>query len=120
MAADVICSNDAAFQHLRCDDIQVPDGILLENHIFLISQLPCCAQLALPYWAKITGKISNNQREEVLLSVVVTLFDNDGSILADYSDVIALDAGEKGEFEVKLAEHHHRAETYTIIIEQRE
>jgi hypothetical protein len=117
---DTTCSNSPAFQHLRCNDIQVADGIALENHIFLVSQLPCCAQLALPYWAKITGRISNNQSEEALLSVVVTLFDDEGSTLEDYTDVIALDGGQQGEFEVKLVEHHDRAEIYTIIIKQRE
>ena len=72
-----------------------PGGIMLENHIFLVSQLPCCAQLALPYWAKITGRIINNRAEEVLLTVAVTLFDNDGSILGEYTDVIALDEDKK-------------------------
>ena len=71
-ANDTICSNDSAFQHLDCNNIHVTEGIILENHIFLVSQLPCCAQLALPYWAKITGRIINNKAEEVLLAIVVT------------------------------------------------
>jgi hypothetical protein len=120
MAEDTICSNGPAFQHLRCDDIQVADGIALENHIFLVSQLPCCAQLALPYWAKITGRIINNQPEEVLLAAEVTLLDHDGSTLADYTDVIALEGGQKGEFEVKLVEYYDRAKTYRLILKQRE
>ncbi len=120
MAADAICSNGAAFQPPRCNGVEAPEGIVTENHVFLVSQLPCCAQLALPYWAKITGRISNNRSEEVLLGVSVTLLDNKSSMLAAYTDVIALDGQEKGEFEVILVEHHDKAEAYTRTIEQRE
>ena len=117
---DTICSNDPAFQHLGCNNIYVTEGITLENHIFLVSQLPCCAQLALPFWAKITGRIINNRGEEMLLTATVSLFDNDGLMLADYSDVMALDGGQKGEFEVKLFEHHERAKTYALVIKETE
>jgi len=98
----------------------VAEGIVLESHIFLGSQLPCCAQIALPYWAKITGKTINNRAEEVFLDIVATLFDDDGSMLADYTDVMALDGGQKGEFEVKLVEYHDRAKTYALTIKETE
>ena len=119
-ANNTICSNDPAFQHLSCNDIHVTEGIVLESHIFLVSQLPCCAQLALPFWAKITGRIINNKAEEKLLTVTITLFDNDGLAFTDYTDVMALDGWQKGEFEVKLAEHHDRAKTYTLTIKETE
>ena len=119
-AANTTCSNSGAFQHLNCNSIQVPESIILENHIFLISQLPCCAQLALPFWAKITGRIINNKAEEVLLTIVATVFDNDGLALADYTDVMALDGGQKGEFEVKLVEYYSRATTYSLTIKETE
>ncbi|MBA4389861.1 MAG: hypothetical protein C0399_02865 [Syntrophus sp. (in: bacteria)] len=112
------CINDPAFRRLQCHDTKIVDGILLENHLFLISLLPCCAQLALPYWAKITGRIMNQRTDEVLLNIMVTLFDDCGSPLTDYTDMIALESGEKGEFEVKLVEYHDRAKTYTILIEE--
>jgi hypothetical protein len=115
---DTICSHDMSFQYLRCNDIDVPEGIVLESHIFLVSQLPCCAQLALPFWAKITGRIINNKAEEMLLTIVATVFDNDGLALTDYTDVMALDGGQKGEFEVKLVEYHDRAKTYTLKIKE--
>jgi hypothetical protein len=115
-----ICSNGPASQHLRCNYSDVPADIVLESHIFLVSQLPCCAQIALPYWAKITGRIINNQAKEVLLTIVATVFDNDGLTLADYSDVMALDGGQKGEFEIKLVEHHDRAKTYALTIKETE
>jgi hypothetical protein len=115
-----IYSNSPAFQYPSCNGIHISEGVVLENHIFLVSQLPCCAQLALPYWAKINGRIINNRSNEVLLATVVTLFDNDGSKLADYTDVMALDGGQKGEFEVKLSEYHDKAKTYTLIIKETE
>lgn len=112
------CVNDPAFRRLQCRDTNIVDGILLENHLFLLSLLPCCAQLALPYWAKITGRIINEGIEEMLLNIKVTLLDGGGVPLTDYTDMIALDGGEKGEFEVKLIEYHDRAKTYTISIEE--
>ena len=119
-ADDVICSNGPASQRLSCSGIHIIEGVTLEKHIFLVSQLPCCAQLALPYWAKITGRIVNNQAEEVLLTVAVTLLHNDGSMLADYADVIALDGGQKVEFEVKLIEQHDSAKSYALTIKEME
>ena len=103
-----------------CNNIDIAEGIMLENHIFLVSQLPCCAQLALPYWAKITGRIINSKAEEMLLTIMATVFDNDGLALADYTDVMALDGGQKGEFEVKLVEYHDRAKTYSLTIKETE
>ncbi len=115
---DMMCANDTVFSQLQCGVIRVIDGVELENHIFLVSQLPCCAQIALPYWAKITGRIKNALPREVLLNIVATLFDNDDLMLADYTDVIALDRGEKGEFEVKLIEYHNGAKIYAIDIKE--
>jgi len=117
---NTICSNNTAFKDLICNNVDITEGIMLENHIFLISQLPCCAQLALPFWAKITGRIINNKTEEVLLAVVVRVFDSDGSALANCTDVMALDGGQKGEFEIKLVEYHDRAKTYTLGIKETE
>lgn len=117
---DTICLNNPAFHQLKCDYINIIEGITLENHVFLISQLPCCAQLALPFWAKITGRIHNNRAEDVFLTIAATIFDNDGSLLAVYTDVIALDEEQKGEFEVKLVEHNDRAKTYALTIKEME
>ena len=117
---NITCMNDLASLQLQRGAIQIADGVELENHVFLVSQLPCCAQIALPFWAKITGRIKNNRAEEVLLNIAVTLFDNEGSPLADYLDTIALEKEERGEFEVKLVEFHDRAKTYNIAIKETE
>ncbi len=119
-ATNTICSDNSAFQNLTCSNIDIIDGVTLENHVFLISQLPCCAQLALPYRAKITGRIKNDMTEDVLLAVTVTLRDNNGLALAEYNDVIAIDEKQKGEFEVKLIEYDDRAKTYSLTVKKTE
>ena len=113
------CTDDPACRLLSCREIKLPEEVVLENHLLLISQLPCCAQIALPYWAKIMGRIINYRDEEVLLNVAVTLFDHK-SPLTEYTDTIALNAKEKGEFEVRLFEYHNRATAYAILIEELE
>ena len=117
---NTMCSDNPGVQHPGCNEIDAPENIVLESHIFLVSQLPCCAQLALPFWAKITGRIINNRAEEVFLTIVATVFDNDGSMLGAYTDVIALDEEQEGEFEVKLVDHHDRAKTYALTITETE
>jgi hypothetical protein len=56
----------------------------------------------------------------MLLTIVVTVLDNDGVALAAYTDVMALDGGQKGEFEVRLVEDHDRANTYALVIKETE
>ncbi len=101
---------------LTCTGITCVDGISFEDHVFLLSLMPCCGLLALPFWAKVSGRLVNEREEEAVLTVVVTLFDADGTRLADYSDVIAVEAGEKGTCDVKLVDFQEAAETYAIAV----
>lgn len=103
-------------RELTCTGITCVDGISFEGHVFLLSLMPCCGLLALPFWAKVSGRLVNEREEEAVLTVVVTLFDADGKHLADYSDVIAVEAGEKGTCDVKLLGFQETAETYTIAV----
>jgi len=104
----------------RCKDVHSLDGISIEGHVFLPSLMPCCGLLALPFWAKISGWLVNERQEEALITVTVTLFDAAGNILADYSDVIALESGQKGAFDVKLLDFQEVADTYSIAVSDRE
>jgi len=106
------------FRRLPCLRIELADGMDLEYHLFLVSQLPCCAQIALPFWAKITGRIRNDRTEDALLKITVRLLDNDGLPLADYTDVMALDGEQNGDFEVRLIEHEDLAKDYTLTVEE--
>ena len=100
----------------RCLGISLTDGITLEGHVFLLSILPCCAQLALPYWAKVSGWLTNDREEEAVLSIMVTLIDENSKPLAEYSDVIAIEKGEKGTFDVKLIDFQNSVQAYTIKV----
>jgi len=82
--------------------------------------MPCCGLLALPFWAKISGWLINERPEESLITVTVTLFDDRNNVLADYSDTIAIEPGEKGAFDVKLLDFQEIAETYAIAVSDME
>jgi hypothetical protein len=110
------CITPQDTKELTCTGITCVDGISFEGHVFLLSLMPCCGLLALPFWAKVSGWLVNEREEEAVLTVVVTLFDADGKRLADYSDVIAVEAGEKGTCDVKLVDFQETAETYTVAV----
>lgn len=104
----------------RCTEMRSIDGISIEGQVFLPSLMPCCGLLALPFWAKVSGWLINDRSEEALIAVTVTLFDAKDTVLADYSDVIALEAGQKGAFDVKLLDFQEVAETYSIAVSDME
>lgn len=110
------CISPQDQKELRCRGIDCVDGITFEGHVFLLSLMPCCGLLALPFWAKISGWLVNERQEEALLSIMVTLFDEKQEPLASYSDVIAVEAGEKGSFDVKLVDFQEASQTYTITV----
>ena len=104
----------------RCTGIRSIDGISVEGQVFLPSLMPCCGLLALPFWAKVSGWLIYERPEEALITVTVTLFDAQGKVLADYSDVIAVEAGQKSPFDVKLLDFQEIAETYSIAVSDME
>lgn len=110
------CITPQNSKELTCTGITCIDGVSFEGHVFLLSLMPCCGLLALPFWAKVSGWLVNEREEEAVLTVIVTLFDADGKSLADYSDVIAVETGEKGTCDVKLVDFQETAETYTIAV----
>jgi hypothetical protein len=106
------CSGDPP----RLLDVKAPERIDLQEYLFLATLPPCCAQSALPYWAKVTGILVNTSPEDILASVTVTLQDLKGASLASYVDEVFLDAGETSSFEVKLTEFRDKTAGYTINI----
>jgi hypothetical protein len=93
-------------------------GIELGEPLFLPSLLPCCAQLALPFMAKIIGAVRNCTGADLMVRVTALLLDADGARVAEYSEVLALDADEKGQFEVKLIELPDEVRGYRISAEK--
>jgi hypothetical protein len=94
--------------------IETMPGLELKEPIFLPSLLPCCAQLALPFMAKIIGGIRNCTSADLMVKVAVSLLDAHGARIAEYFEVLALDADEKGQFEVKLIELPDEVTGYRI------
>jgi hypothetical protein len=96
------------------------EGLRIDDHLFLPSLLPCCAQLALPYWAKVTGDISNDTDSDLAVVVSVALLDGGERVVERYSDRVLLDAGERSNFEVKLVEFRDKTVRYRIEIDASE
>ncbi len=93
-------------------------GVELKEPIFLPSLLPCCARLALPFMAKIIGGIRNCTSADVMVKVAVSLLDAQGARVSEYFEVLALDANEKGQFEVKLIDLPDEVTGYRISAEK--
>ncbi len=113
--------NEAAelpFGKPRLSAVSVAQGIELRDPLFLPTLLRCCAQLALPYMAKVIGKIGNHLADEVMVKVTVALLDGREKSIGEKSDVLALEPGEWGEFEVKIVEMNTRAVRYRITVER--
>jgi len=110
------CITPENHKELQCLNVNCADGITFEDHVFLLSLMPCCGLLALPYWAKISGWLINERQEEAVLGIAVELLDESAEPVATYSDVIAIEAGEKGSFDVKLVDFQDVVQTYTITV----
>ena len=113
------CLKTGTSEKPELTDITVSPGIDLKSHILLLSPAPCCAQSALPFWGKVQGKLYSSKPEDVLASTIVTLYDDGGSNLIQYSDTFALEAGATTEFEVKLLEFRDLTTCYSITIAER-
>lgn len=92
------------------------EGLELGNHAFLRPLPPCCAQIASPYWARIIGAVSNTGGREVLVKVIATLFDEEGTALGAHFDFMALDGGEKSEFDIKITSFYDHAYAYGLEV----
>jgi hypothetical protein len=92
-------------------------GIEISGTILLLSTLECCAQTLLPFWAKVIGRIKNCTKEEIFIRIIVNLFDSSEKILSKYSDIIILDAGQKGDFDIKLTVNDINISKYSIEAE---
>lgn len=113
------CLKTGTSEKPELTDITVSPGIDLKSHILLLSPAPCCAQSALPFWGKVQGKLYSSKPEDVLASAIVTLYDDGGSNLIQYSDTFALEAGAITEFEVKLLEFRDLTTSYNITVAER-
>ena len=110
------CPAEDASRQFSCAGIELPEDFILEKQIFLISLLPCCVNLALPYWGKIIGTITNTCSEEKTLEISARLIDCHENQVTAYSDLVALEPGNTGEFDIKIIEHDERAISYRLVV----
>ena len=98
--------------------VMLPDGLELKGQTVFLSPPGCCAQTTLPFRAKVVGKIRNATDREMLLNVAVHLMDAGGRAMNTYFDIIALEAGQTGEFDVKLVEYNENMKKYFIALKE--
>lgn len=115
--SNIDCMGEAHTGIPGLKEIRLPEGIELRDLVFLRSLMPCCAQLALPYWAKVVGKLINKNADDVLVHATITLYGDGGTMLSRHSDTLVIDAGDAAGFEVRLDEFHDKVEQYAITIE---
>ncbi len=96
----------------------VAEGLSLGPHTFVISPLPCCAKIALPYWARVIGSIVNDEADEACVKVTVRLFDENRNPIHENGDFMIIDGKETGEFDVKIVDFLKEARTYDIEVKR--
>lgn len=112
------CATIPADTALPIRSVVVPDGIEVSDILFLTSLLPCCAQIALPYWAKITGVIRNLTAGDRRIGVTASLVTASGSVAERYTDTVDLEGGERSSFEIKLIESRDRTVEISLVVTQ--
>jgi hypothetical protein len=96
----------------------LPDGLELKGQTVFLSPPGCCAQTALPFWAKVVGKVKNTTEREMLIDIAVQLMDAGDKAINTYFDIMALEAGRTGEFDVKLVEYNKNMKKYFIALKE--
>jgi hypothetical protein len=114
---DIVRKESSTIKPPELINILTDNGIEISGDTFLLSPLECCAQTLLPFWAKVIGRIKNCTAEEIFIRIDVNLFDSSEKALGKYSDIIILDAGQKGEFDIKLTVNDINISKYSIEAE---
>jgi hypothetical protein len=96
----------------------LPEGVELMGHAFLLSPAPCCSQLGLPFWAKVIGTLKSYRSDEIVVRIFVSLFGENSKTLYKDSDLLILDPGKTGEFDVKVVEFNLPVRYYRIDVEE--
>ena len=118
MNMDTPCNNNYLAQIPDYTGAILPDCLELKGQTFFLSPPGCCAQTTLPFRAKIVGKIRNTAEIEMLINVSVHLIDAGGRAMNTYFDIMALEAGQTGEFDVKLVEYNKNIKKYFIALKE--
>ncbi len=101
-------------------DVYLPEALDLKRHVVLFPPMPCCAQLAAPYWAKIIGYIKNKTDKELLIEATVLLYDQDRNIIKECSEDIFLDGIGECEFDIQIPHMVPIPSGYSIKVDIKE
>ncbi|MBA4418324.1 MAG: hypothetical protein C0392_10505 [Syntrophus sp. (in: bacteria)] len=91
-------------------------GLELGDHAFLRPLPPCCAQSASPYWARIIGTVKNNGPVEAMVTIAAVIFNGNSENMGTHNDFMALDPGEKGEFDIKIKTFYDDIAAYGLEV----
>lgn len=97
-----LCLEEVAKRQFKLVDIMLPEDIELKRHVVLFPPMPCCAQLAAPFWAKIIGSIVSKRDIELLIETTITLYDQDRNVIRECSDSMFLEDRGEVEFDVPI------------------
>jgi hypothetical protein len=115
---DNFCKDNCSAKTPELIKIITVSGIEISGNIFLLSpNQGCCAQTILPFWAKVIGRIRNRTTKEIFIKININLFDSNENMVSKCSDIIVLDAGQKGEFDVKITGNNTSISKYSIEAE---
>lgn len=110
-------SSDKFFkQRLEIIDILAPEHIELKKHVILFPPMPCCAQLAAPFWAKIKGIVENKDAKEYLIEIVVSLYDDHRTEIKKCSETMFLESKRTSEFDIQIPHLTPMPSMYSIKI----
>jgi len=98
--------------------VRTPPGLEVGHHAFLRPLPACCAQIASPYWARVIGDVFNKEGDEVLIHVAAVIFDEHGLSLGEHTDFMVLEAGGKGEFDIKISTFYDNARAYGLEVRE--
>ena len=96
--------------------IRTAPDLEIGHHAFLRPLPACCAQIASPYWARVIGDVFNSRADEVLIHVAAVILDEHGLSLGEHADFMVLEAGSKGEFDIKISTFYDNARAYGLKV----
>lgn len=109
-----MCKDVSSTNPLDLHGIETESGIECEWHKLVAAPPPCCSALIPLYWGRVIGGITSARADEITVMVAVTFFDDDAQPLETYSDFLALEAGRKEQFDVKIKDLPLGAKAYGI------
>ncbi|MCX8110673.1 MAG: hypothetical protein N3D15_05445 [Syntrophorhabdaceae bacterium] len=115
-----LCFEEMAKRQFKLMDVHLPEDIELKRHVVLFPPMPCCAQLAAPFWAKVIGSIVSKRDMESLIETTVTLYDQDRKVIKECSDCMFLEDGGEVEFDIQIPHLLPIPSMYSIKIDIKE